>query len=47
LMIQPYIGFDEPIESSVVRPIGAPNPRLHTIMTAGFRVVFDWRHYLK
>jgi len=47
LMIQSYLGFDEPIDSSVLRPTGAPNPRLHTIMTAGFRLVFDWRHYLK
>jgi hypothetical protein len=47
LMIQPYIGFDKPTNSSVVSPAGVPNPRLHTIITTGIRVVFDWRHYLR
>jgi hypothetical protein len=47
LKIQPYAGFDTPLSSSVVKPVGAPNPRLHTIVTAGVRVLFDWRHYLK
>jgi hypothetical protein len=47
LIIQPYVGFDKPTSSSVVSPTGAPNPHLHTITTAGFRVVFDWRHYVK
>jgi hypothetical protein len=46
LVIQPYVGFDEPTGSSVVSPVGAPNPKLRTIVTAGVRVVFDWRHYL-
>jgi hypothetical protein len=35
LLIQPYIGFD------------APTPRLQTIVTTAFRLVFDWRDYLK
>jgi hypothetical protein len=43
LMIQPYVGFDKPANSSVVPPTGASNPRLHTIITTGVRVVFDWR----
>jgi hypothetical protein len=47
LTIQPYIGFDTPMKSSVVSPIGAPKPDLNTILTAGLRVVFDWRYYLK
>lgn len=47
LMIQPYVGFDEPTKTSVVSPAGAPTPRLHTIVTTGVRVVFDWRHYVK
>jgi len=47
LTIQPYIGFDKPMKSSVVSPIGAPKPDLNTILTAGLRVVFDWRHYFK
>jgi hypothetical protein len=47
LKIQPYAGFDTPLSSSVVKPVGAPNPRLHTIVTAGVRILFDWRHYLK
>jgi hypothetical protein len=47
LMIQPYVGFDRPTETSVVTPAGAPTPKLHTIVTTGFRVVFDWRHYVK
>ena len=46
LTIQPYIGFDKPTGSSVVSPLGAANPQLHTITTGGVRVVFDWRHYL-
>ncbi len=45
LTIQPYVGFDMPTQWSVVSPQGAPNPPLHTINTAGVRVVFDWRHY--
>jgi len=47
LMIQPYVGFDEPTKTSVVSPVGAPTPHLQTIVTAGIRLVFDWRHYLK
>jgi hypothetical protein len=45
LGIQFYAGFDMPTSSSVVEPVGAPNPSLHTIVTGGVRVVFDWRHY--
>jgi hypothetical protein len=47
LMLQPYVGFDTPTWVSVVSPTGAPNPDVHTIVTTGVRVVFDWRHYLK
>jgi hypothetical protein len=47
LMIQPYVGFDEPTKMSVVSPAGAPTPHLQTIVNAGIRLVFDWRHYLK
>ena len=47
LTIQPYVGFDIPTSSSVVSPLGATNPHLHTITTGGIRVVFDWRHYVK
>ena len=47
LMIQPYVGFDEPTKTSLVSPVGAPTPHLQTIVTAGIRLVFDWRHYLK
>jgi hypothetical protein len=47
LMIQPFIGFDQPTSSSVVSPAGVSSPHLHTIVTTGLRVVFDWRHYLK
>jgi hypothetical protein len=47
LMIQPYVGFDTPTKNSVVSPVGAPAPHLRTIVTAGIRVVFDWRHYFK
>lgn len=46
LAIQPYLGFDKPTGFSVVSPSGAPTPNLHTIVIAGVRVVFDWRHYL-
>jgi hypothetical protein len=45
LGIQFYAGFDRPTSSSVVEPAGAPKPSLHTIVTGGVRVVFDWRHY--
>jgi len=47
LNIQPYIGFDSPTGDSVMSPAGAPTPHLHTIVTSGIRVVFDWRHYLQ
>jgi hypothetical protein len=47
LTIQPYVGFDKPSSPSVVSPTGAPAPHLRTITTAGIRVVFDWRHYVK
>jgi hypothetical protein len=47
LIVQPYVGFDTPTKTSVVSPEGAPSPRLHTIVTAGVRVVFDWRRYVK
>jgi hypothetical protein len=47
LNIQPYLGLDFPTKSGVFSPTGAPNPHLHTITTAGIRVVFDWRHYLQ
>jgi hypothetical protein len=45
LGIQFYAGFDRPTSYSVVEPAGAPTPSLHTIVTGGVRVVFDWRHY--
>ena len=45
LGIQLYGGFDKPTSSSVVEPAGAAKPGLHTIVTGGVRVVFDWRHY--
>jgi hypothetical protein len=45
LLIQPFVGFGTPLSSSVVGPVGAPNPTLHTVPLAGARVVFDWRHY--
>ena len=47
VMIQPYVGFDKPSSPSVISPAGAPAPNLRTITTAGVRVVFDWRHYMK
>ena len=47
LMIQPYVGLDKPSTPSVVSPTGAPTPNLRTVTTAGIRVVFDWRHYVK
>jgi hypothetical protein len=45
LGIQFYAGFDTPTSSSVVEPVGTPKPSLHTIVTGGVRVVFDWRRY--
>jgi hypothetical protein len=45
IKMQFYAGFDKPTSSSVVEPVGAPKPSLHTIVTGGVRVVFDWRHF--
>jgi hypothetical protein len=45
LGMQFYAGFDGPTSSSVVEPAGTPKPSLHTIVTGGVRLVFDWRHY--
>ena len=47
LAFQFYVGFDKPTSSSVVSPVGAPNPNLRTIVTGGLRLAFDWRHYLR
>jgi len=47
VVVQPYIGFDEPTESVVISPAGAPKPALHTILVTGIRVAFDWRYYVK
>ncbi len=47
LMLQPYVGFDTPGSVTVLSPAGAPTPDVHTIVTSGIRVVFDWRHYFK
>jgi hypothetical protein len=47
LKIQPYVGFDTPTKTSAVSPVGAPTPHLHTIVSGGMRLVFDWRHYVK
>jgi hypothetical protein len=46
LAFQFFAGFDQPNSASVVEPIGAPKPPVHTIVTGGMRVVFDWRHYI-
>ena len=42
-----YGGFDTPLQSSVVFPEDAPQPRLRTVGLGGIRVVFDWRYYLQ
>jgi hypothetical protein len=47
LAFQLFTGFDKPINVSVVQPEGAPKPTLHTIVTGGIRMVFDWRHYVE
>lgn len=47
LTFQFFTGFDMPNGASVVEPIGAPTPRLHTVVTGGLRMVFDWRHYVE
>jgi hypothetical protein len=47
LALQLFTGFDKPNNPSVVRPEGAPKPTLHTIVTGGIRMVFDWRHYVE
>ena len=47
LAFQFFTGFDKPNSASVVQPVGAPKPSLHTIVTGGVRMVFDWRHYVQ
>jgi hypothetical protein len=47
LAFQLFTGFDKPNGASVVAPLGAPKPDLHTIVTGGVRMVFDWRHYVE
>jgi len=47
LSFQFFTGFDKPDSASVVEPLGAPAPSLHTIVTGGLRIVFDWRRYVK
>ena len=45
VLVQFYAGFDTPTQSSVVSPVGASIPTLHTIELTGIRVAFDWRYY--
>ena len=47
LAFQLFTGFDKPNSVSVAQPEGAPKPTLHTIVTVGIRMVFDWRHYVE
>jgi hypothetical protein len=47
LSFQFFTGFDKPNNPFVVEPIGAPTPSLHTIVTGGLRMVFDWRRYVR
>ena len=46
LALQFFAGFDRPTSVSVVQPVDAPKPSLHTIVSGGVRMVFDWRHYV-
>jgi hypothetical protein len=46
LAFQFFTGFDQPNGASVVDPAGAPTPNVHTIVTGGLRIVFDWRRYV-
>lgn len=47
LAFQFFGGLDQPNNASVEGPVGAPKPRLHTIVSGGVRMVFDWRQYVK
>lgn len=47
LAFQVFTGFDKPNSVSVVQPVGAPKASVHTIVTGGIRMVFDWRHYVE
>jgi hypothetical protein len=47
LAFQFFTGFDKPNSASVLEPAGAPKPGVHTIVTGGLRMVFDWRHYVE
>lgn len=47
LAFQVFAGFDKPNSVSVVQPVGAPKASVHTIVTGGIRMVFDWRHYVE
>ena len=45
VLFQLFAGADVPSGESVVAPIGAPPPSLHTVWSVGVRMTFDWRYY--
>jgi hypothetical protein len=45
VLFQLFAGADVPYGESVVSPIGAPPPSLHTVWSVGLRMTFDWRYY--
>ena len=45
VLFQLFAGADVPSGESVVAPIGAPPPSLHTVWSVGIRMTFDWRYY--
>ncbi len=45
VLFQLFAGADVPYGESVVAPIGAPPPSLHTVWSVGVRMTFDWRYY--
>jgi hypothetical protein len=46
LLIQFYISADQITRLDVIAPVGAAIPETKAVIGTGFRLLFDWRHYL-
>lgn len=45
-MVQLNAGVDIPSNTKVLLPVGDKAPQLKNVWYVGFRILFDWRHYL-
>ena len=45
-MVQLTGGFDIPHNVTLIAPTDTPVPDLRTVWQVGFRILFNWRHYL-